>query len=171
MDVAEQRTLLAVEANEFSPNIKPVLPRKILAAIEGTFVHYGTIQNKKLTIVEPVFENTIETDKAILERILTNMTKNAFEGTEGDDSVLIGCKPLLDGRVRFYVWNKGFIPDDVAKRVFRRYFSTKAASGRGLGTYSMKVFGEQVLGGHVSLNTSQQEGTTFFIDLPISDVQ
>jgi len=34
-----------------------------------------------------------------------------------------------------------------------------------LGTYSMKILGEQSLGGTVDFTTSETEGTTFFIIL------
>lgn len=39
-------------------------------------------------------------------------------------------------------------------RIFQRSFSTKGAKGRGLGTYSMKLFGETYLGGQVSFRSS-----------------
>ncbi|WP_163338642.1 ATP-binding protein [Desulfopila sp. IMCC35008] len=71
-------------------------------------------------------------------------------------------------RVFFHVWNKQFIPDDIARRIFQRNFSTKAEEGRGIGTYSMKLFGEQVLNGKVSFTTSAENGTTFTLEHPIS---
>jgi sensor histidine kinase regulating citrate/malate metabolism len=49
-------------------------------------------------------------------------------------------------------------------QVFMRSFSTKGTQ-RGLGTYSMKILGEQHLGGTVDFTTSDTEGTTFFIIL------
>ncbi len=165
MEVAEHRTLLAVEAREFEPKMQPVFPPTMLEEIKNTFVHYETAKGKELEIAEPVPLTPITTDKALLGKILVNMTKNAFEAIHEGDRVRIGCKSL--GQIfRFYVWNPGAIPDNVSKGVFRRYFSTKADFGRGFGTYSMKVFGEQVLGGKVSFTSSEKEGTTFFIDLP-----
>jgi sensor histidine kinase regulating citrate/malate metabolism len=52
-------------------------------------------------------------------------------------------------------------------QVFQRSFSTKAR-GRGLGTYSMKLFGEGCLGGSVWFTTSEAAGTTFSISLPLN---
>jgi sensor histidine kinase regulating citrate/malate metabolism len=49
-------------------------------------------------------------------------------------------------------------------QVFMRSFSTKGVQ-RGLGTYSMKILGEQYLGGKVDFETNPKNGTTFYIDL------
>ena len=52
-------------------------------------------------------------------------------------------------------------------RIFQRSFSAKADPGHGLGTYSMRLFAEQYLGGKVTFTTSKDEGTTFSLVLPI----
>jgi len=68
--------------------------------------------------------------------------------------------------VSFHVWNQGEIPEGIALRVFQRYFSTKHGTGRGLGTYSMKLLGERYLGGRVVFTTEAAAGTTFRCNLP-----
>jgi len=50
--------------------------------------------------------------------------------------------------------------------VFQRNFSTHDEPGRGLGTSSMKMLGEQLLGGHVSFISNEHDGTTFMFTLP-----
>jgi sensor histidine kinase regulating citrate/malate metabolism len=62
------------------------------------------------------------------------------------------------------VHNMSFMSPEVKLQVFMRSFSTKGMQ-RGLGTYSMKIFGEQYLGGKVNFTSDPQNGTTFFIDL------
>lgn len=52
-----------------------------------------------------------------------------------------------------------------ARKIFTRNFTTKQQIGHGLGTYSMKLFGEKVLGGNVAFSTSESEGTTFRLTL------
>jgi sensor histidine kinase regulating citrate/malate metabolism len=64
------------------------------------------------------------------------------------------------------VWNGGAIERSVASQIFKRSFSTKPGRGRGLGTFSMKLFGERYLGGVVSLHSTERDGTTFSITLP-----
>jgi len=57
------------------------------------------------------------------------------------------------------------MPPEVAPQVFQRSFSTKGAD-RGLGTWSMKLFAEEYLGGAVSFQTDRERGTTFSLVLP-----
>jgi sensor histidine kinase regulating citrate/malate metabolism len=65
------------------------------------------------------------------------------------------------------VWNVGEISKDVTKRIFQRNFSTKEEAGRGIGTYSMKLLGEEFLGGQVNFTTSKKEGTVFRFTYPV----
>jgi hypothetical protein len=66
----------------------------------------------------------------------------------------------------FVVENPGCLTPEVADRIFQRSFSTKAKRGRGLGTYGMKLLGEDHLGGTVSFRSTAREGTCFTIVLP-----
>jgi sensor histidine kinase regulating citrate/malate metabolism len=51
--------------------------------------------------------------------------------------------------------------------MFQRNFSTKDGMGRGLGTYSMKFLGEEILGGRVSFTSDPENGTTFSLRLAV----
>jgi sensor histidine kinase regulating citrate/malate metabolism len=51
-------------------------------------------------------------------------------------------------------------------QIFQRSFSTKG-SGRGIGTYSMKLLTEQYLGGEILVESSQENGTTFTVVIPL----
>ena len=48
---------------------------------------------------------------------------------------------------------------------FQRSFSTKS-SGRGLGTYIMKLLSERYLDGKVSFASTEDDGTTFYASFP-----
>jgi CheY-like chemotaxis protein len=54
---------------------------------------------------------------------------------------------------------------DVQLQIFQRSFSTKG-SGRGLGTYSIKLLAERYSKGRVSFATSPEEGTVFSAACP-----
>jgi signal transduction histidine kinase len=58
------------------------------------------------------------------------------------------------------------MPEEIQLQVFQRSFSTKASSGRGIGTYSMKLLGEHYLGGKVAFTSREPEGTEFTVTLP-----
>ncbi len=61
--------------------------------------------------------------------------------------------------------NAGGIKQEVIKKVFEPYFSTKAKNGTGLGLYMTKTIIEEHLGGKITL-TSQDAGTKMLIELP-----
>ena len=64
------------------------------------------------------------------------------------------------------VSNPEIMPQEVQFQIFQRSFSTKGEVGRGIGTYSMKLFGERYLGGKVDFVSYSPEGTTFRLSLP-----
>ena len=65
----------------------------------------------------------------------------------------------------FSVWNHKAIPESIRNRIFQRNFSTKEGIGRGLGTFSMKLIAEQLLKGRIYFQSSNGEGTRFYLCL------
>ena len=163
-EVGDHRMLLAVESNEYQVHLETVLPRDIIRDVIAVFSHSGIVAEKTLRTAEPIADVTLNTDPAILSRILTNMLKNALEAEDGGATIEIGCH-VTGTECRFFVTNPSEMPADAKMNVFKRSFSTKAAYGRGIGTYSMKLFGEHCLGGRVAFTSSEKDGTTFYIDL------
>jgi signal transduction histidine kinase len=108
----------------------------------------------------------IITDRTLLRRVLSNMIKNAIEASSPSEVVSIRCIQEESSGV-FSVHNSGFMPRSTQLQVFQQSFSTKG-KGRGIGTYSMKLFGEKYLKGKVWFSTSEDRGTTFFISVPLS---
>lgn len=125
------------------------------------------LENKHLKIETISKECTIKTDATLLRRIVINMVKNALEANPKNESVIIGCIQNTT-HITIYVKNKSFIPTEIQKFIFKRFYSTKAKTGRGLGTYSIKLLTEQYLGGKAYFTSTEQEGTCFYIDLPIN---
>ncbi len=121
---------------------------------------HPSCKNKTLRMPEPLPVVIFKTDPLLLVRVLTNMTINALEASEEQDEVKIHVNHKNDA-LEFSVWNRQPISPDIAKRVFQRNFSTKEGAGRGLGTYSMKLLGEDFLGGKVDFESSEAQGTVF----------
>ena len=101
----------------------------------------------------------------LVSRVLGNMIINTLEASAEGATVRLATR-VKPAYITWEIWNNGFIPADVQKRVFQRHFSTKATFGRGLGTFSMKLFGERYLKGKVSFDSSESDGTTFRFRLP-----
>lgn len=105
----------------------------------------------------------INTDPVILNRIITNMLKNAFEACYKCDTITISAESK-EQKLRISVHNPGVIPLNTQLQIFKRSFSTKG-EGRGLGTYSIKLLTEKYLNGKVGLISTEENGTTFYIEL------
>jgi len=145
--------------------LKETVPEDILGRIESIFAHKSVARDKSLRIERTLPEITFETDIGLLMRVLVNMVVNAFEASDPGDTVRVWAE-APDDKITFFVWSRPPIPKDVAMRVFQRYFSTKAGSGRGMGTYAMKLLGETLLKGKVSFTSTEAGGVTFSICCP-----
>jgi signal transduction histidine kinase len=64
------------------------------------------------------------------------------------------------------VHNETVMPHSVRAHVFQRSFTTKG-SGRGLGTYSIKLLTETYLGGRAWFESAAGQGTTFHTEFAI----
>ncbi|NJO89319.1 MAG: ATP-binding protein [Chloroflexia bacterium] len=106
------------------------------------------------------------TDPALLIRVLINMVKNAFEAKNQLPEITIGCYHS-NGSVAFFVNNHAYIEEQYAKCIFQPMFSTKGTD-RGLGTYSIRLIGENYLKGKVWFKTNRDSGTTFTIEVPVN---
>ncbi len=113
----------------------------------------------------PDCEISLNTVSLLVSRVLGNMIVNAMEAcSDGDTIRLSTC--ITPELVRFDVWNAQVIQEGIQKRIFQRHYSSKTGVGRGLGTYSMKLFGEKYLQGVVAFTSAAGEGTTFSLTLP-----
>lgn len=164
-DVRDHRALVAAERGELSPQWAHVSVRELLDEVAATFAQQVVARGRALEVATDP-ELALETDRALLARVLINMVRNALEATPEGGAVRLACAAAADG-LRFTVHNAGEIPPHVQARVFQRSFSTKAQRGRGLGTYGMKLLGERYLGGRVSFASTAAEGTTFTASFPL----
>lgn len=105
------------------------------------------------------------TDKVLVRRIVSNLTKNALEASKRGSVIRLSAATTRIG-VSIKVSNPGEIPQHVQSQLFKRSFSTKGSAGRGLGTYSIKLFAERYLHGNVGFVSSPEGGTEFTVDLP-----
>ena len=156
------RAMVQAEQGELRPRLQDVHPAEVLQDVGDLLARHAQARARTV-VLQPAPPDPIRTDPELLSRVVLNMAVNAAEAIPPGEAVTLSAH-REDGRLRFQVHNPGEIPEAVRSRIFLRSFSTKADAGRGLGTYAMKLFGEQVLGGHVGFDTGR-EGTTFWIDL------
>jgi len=166
-EINEYRTLLLAEKRELA--VMPVAA-KSGGCISDVINLYKCVSERRgvlLSIKEGSVDVSIRTDISLLNRILVNMVKNALEASVKGDEIFIWAEESAD-RVFFRVYNPSFIPEDVQLQIFKRTFTTKQ-SGSGLGTYSMKLLGEDYLKGKVSFESIEGKGTTFTFSIDKKD--
>lgn len=164
-EIKDQQLLLRAEQGDLTVtrNVYPV--SEVFSVLESVFSAHESAGGKTLVFDRPPDGATVMTDVSLLIRVLTNMIKNALEASAEEERVRVWLEPRVEGP-RFLVHNPAVMPEEIVLQVFKRSFSTKGGRGRGIGTYSMKLFGERYLKGKVDFESVPEEGTTFWISLP-----
>jgi len=165
-EVQNQQFMMLAERGELKVANEPVGVNIILEGIKTFFSGYPVENVSRLDIIDRHDEITLHSCQPLLTRVLANMVKNAMEAALPPEKIRVWFE-FCEGQPGFFVHNPGEIPDEIAAQIFKRSFSTKNTSGRGLGTYSMKLFGEQYLGGEVGFTSNKSDGTTFFIKFAV----
>jgi nitrogen-specific signal transduction histidine kinase len=165
-EVAIQRSLSQSESYDYQPMWHEVRISQVITDLQSFFSNHPIAYKKNIQFSDNYPNISFDTDLSLLNRVLCNMILNALEATAEDDIIKLWIEKG-DSQLSFCVWNRREIPQEIAPRIFQRNFSTKEQAGRGIGSFSMKLFGEKILGGHVSFKTSREEGTVFRFSLPI----
>jgi signal transduction histidine kinase len=167
-EINHQRRLLLAEQGTYHPVFEQINLAELLHGVKRLYENHERTQGRTIDVEDFPSCNLI-TDQPLIRRIVGNMLLNAIEASKAGDMVSVWGHCQAD-RIRISVTNPGEIPLDVQLQLFKRSFSTKSKEGRGLGTYSMKLFGERYLGGTVGFY-SNNGMTTFFIELPLKPPQ
>ncbi|MCX6134263.1 MAG: sensor histidine kinase [Ignavibacteriales bacterium] len=164
-EIKAQRDLVAAENNELSITFIPTKSVAFMHEICDAYKNHDAARFKTLQVDSTSSEIEFLTDPTLLRRVVGNMVKNALEASGDNETIQLSSRSSKTG-IEFLVHNPRFMPRHVQLQVFQRSFSTKGAN-RGLGTYSMKLLGEQYLRGKVTFTSFSEGGTTFKIWLPL----
>ncbi|MDX2414347.1 MAG: HAMP domain-containing sensor histidine kinase [Bacteroidales bacterium] len=166
-EIHAQRALLLAENEDLILNPEELDADTLIEKVKGTVSYHVVAEEREIELSKSLNTSTFFCDAVLVKRILINMLKNALEASEAHTRVLIGHKEG-QGRITFFVHNDQYMTKDVQLQVFKRSFSTKGKD-RGLGTYSIKLLGEKYLKGKVWFETDPDKGTTFFVNLPLTN--
>ncbi len=164
-EIRSQKLLTTAESGTLRAARQFIVSRDVVESIMVQYSDHDLAVDKKL-IVEPFGESvSFVSDETILRRVIGNMVKNALEASAPGDTVALGSRQQ-GADVVFSVRNAGVIPRDIQFQIFNRFFSTKG-TGRGLGTYGMKLLAEGYLGGRVWFSSDHRNGTVFNVSVPL----
>jgi len=162
-EILMQRDLHAAENGELELNINLTYSVELLDSAIGQIGFHNTLKDRRIIRDQNSADISFETDQALLQRVIINLLKNALEATEPGGTVRAGIDNTLD-KIIFWVKNDQVMTEDVKMKIFQRSFSTKG-SGRGIGTYSIRLLTENYLRGGVSFFSNDTDGTIFSIEL------
>ena len=128
--------------------------------------------NKDVAIQWEPIEGTamIHADKTQMNRLFTNLFTNAIQSCPADTICKINFKEIARKKTLLIkIQDNGLgIPEEIQARIFIPNFTTKS-SGTGLGLAMCKGIVEQAKG-EIWFETRQNEGTCFYVELPVANV-
>lgn len=165
-EIRSQQLIVRAENNKLTIQNHTLQAVDCLKQIVEIYKEFSTTRGINVMIDADTKPVTMQSDKTLLLRVISNMAKNAVEASSYGDAVTLGCY-RIHHHILFWVHNRSFIPRSIQLKIFQRSFSTKGGY-RGLGTYSIKLLVENYLGGNVAFDSSQSEGTCFFFTIPVT---
>ena len=151
-----QRGLLKPDNVEFKASEVVEFARQ--SVVTPAFGFYGV----DLEIDSTLTDEVVYTDKTLVNRVVYNMLKNACEANRNTKIVMRG-RSTAD-KVVYSVHNDAIISNEMKNNIFV-YGNTTKGHGRGLGTYSMKLIGENYLNGRVWFRSEEGFGTEFYFEI------
>ncbi|MBN1761283.1 MAG: response regulator [Chitinispirillaceae bacterium] len=130
--------------------------------------------NYLLTLETPEEKLWLEGDPDHLKRIFQNLVGNARDAMPEGGNITISCEKVIrsssEGVIHIRVSDTGTgIPQELSEKVFDPFFTTKKpGKGTGLGLALVRRI-VMLHNGTISIEKSGYQGTTFLIELPLSD--
>jgi signal transduction histidine kinase/ActR/RegA family two-component response regulator len=156
---------LSVEALDVAQSIRQALDMmRPIAASSGIQMH---------TVVTLHSNPYAKADRRRLQQVLLNLLSNAIKYNRPAGKVEVCCEKLDSGMVRISIIDTGIgIPPEFQHRVFAPFDRLRAdqtdVQGTGLGlALSRKLI--ELMGGRIGVESEPGSGSTFWIDLPLTE--
>ncbi len=164
-EVNAYRELMAAENDELVIHPSPIDSTVLLQEILNVYDKHEVAKERNIVIGSDEQHIMFTSDRILITRVLGNMVKNALEASDPGGVVELKVEQIGED-VRFSVHNQSFIPPQIQLQIFQRSFTTKG-TGRGVGTYSIRLLTENYLKGTVSFKSSKKQGTIFMAHYPL----
>lgn len=168
--LVEQIDYLSNIASDFSSFANIGNPRmervNLIASVRSVVELFNMQENAQVAFTTTINEAYLMADKTQLNRLFTNLIRNAIEAAGEEEAVVELHVDLRNDKAVVAVRDNGQgIPAELQQKIFYPNFTTKT-SGTGLGLAMCKSIVEQMKG-EIWFTTEQQKGSTFFVELPL----
>jgi K+-sensing histidine kinase KdpD len=163
-EISAQRALTAAESGDLDVTPRALQSIEVVRRVINVLRRHEVSNGRTIDVAADAAAFTLVSDPVLLRRVLINLLRNALEATPPGGVVTVGTQLEADTAV-FTVHNASVMSSEVTMQVFQRSFTTKG-TGRGLGTYSIRLLTEHYLQGAVSFTSVDGEGTIFVVRLP-----
>jgi PAS domain S-box-containing protein len=125
-----------------------------------------------ITLTPPDGLPQVAADPDMARQVLTNLIENAVKYSPSGGQVGVSLE-RQEGRILFAVRDEGLgIPLREQERIFEKFYRldpnlTRGVGGTGLGLYICRELVRR-MGGRIWVASREQEGSTFFFELPLS---
>jgi signal transduction histidine kinase/CheY-like chemotaxis protein len=159
-----------LDAGQVKPRITTFQLSTLLERMDIEFGHQAREKALDFRVVQSRY--TVVSDRALLERIVSNLIANAIRYTERG-AILVGCRRLR-GKVRLEIRDSGVgIAPEHREAIFEEFYqvehSRKRRGALGLGLSIAKRVAE-ILEHPLDVRSRPGAGSIFSIDLPIGDI-
>lgn len=169
--VNELLDLAKAESGRLVPTPAEVDLKAIFGTLRGTMRSLVTRREVEVVVEEPEGLPTLVTDEVMLTQVLRNLITNAIKFTHRGE-VRLAARRAGDDRLDLIVSDTGIgIPVEEQLRVFEEFYQIRGEAQRGVvGTglglpYARSLV--TLLGGEINLVSTEGEGATFTVTLPL----
>ncbi len=160
---------IATSFSSFAKMPLPVQRRfEISSTLHHTIVLYESNPTVKIEKNIPNAQFFVLGDDQMMGRIFNNLILNAIQSVAEDKSIYICISIKVKATNRVFIEfrdNGQGIPEEIQSKIFMPNFTTKM-NGMGIGLAIAKR-GIEHCGGNIWFETKPNEGTSFFIELPL----
>lgn len=166
--------LSKIEEGQLRVSLQPISIRDII----DDCLHQieNQVKNHNIEIIDTTSETDLPfvwSDKTRLAQVLANLLSNAIKYNRPGGTVTISCQKMPTQNLRISIADTGTgIPEDMQDHIFvpfdRLGQEAGTIEGTGIGlTICKRVI--EVLGGTIGFKSEESAGSTFWIDIPMSE--
>jgi two-component system, NtrC family, nitrogen regulation sensor histidine kinase NtrY len=143
----------------------------LVSSVSSLFSQYEDGENVKCSLHIPEERYIVYADRALMTSALNNLAKNAIQALPADrpGRIMVSLFRRNSTAIIRINDNGVGIPKDIQDKIFTPNFTTKQY-GSGIGLLITKNIIQSV-NGKIYFETSENEGTDFFVELDIQDVE